>query len=177
MYNGVNDEVGSDRERRNRNSRAGGNHINGVNMEEYRRKMRILTDDRELRIRLRYMVKNRAERLNRAWLRTVGIPGIPTIDVAGEEHQTSHTELIMEEDDESGEPFESTIRTECIGITATQVMNGSILTPRGLEAVPTLANLTMPTHTNTETNPMSTVRGETGVHHPITETFVHTVHQ
>ena len=48
MYNGVNEEVGSDRERRNRNSGAGVNHINGVNMEEYRRKMRILTDDREL---------------------------------------------------------------------------------------------------------------------------------
>ena len=35
----------------------------------------------------------RAERLYRAWLRTVGIPGVPTIDVAGEEQQTSHTEL------------------------------------------------------------------------------------
>ena len=86
-------------------------------MEEYRRKMRILTDDRELRIRLRYMVKNpdekvgaqlqelglslggseraRAERLYRAWLRTVGIPGVPTIDVAEEKLQTSHTELIL----------------------------------------------------------------------------------
>ena len=50
MYNGVNAEVGSDRERRNRNSRVGVNHINGVNMEEYRRKIRILADDRELRI-------------------------------------------------------------------------------------------------------------------------------
>ena len=110
MYNGVNEEVGSVRERRNRNSRAG---VNGVNMEKYRCNMRILTYDRELRIRLRYMVKNlveevgaqlqelgqslggsgraRAERLYRAWLRTVGIPGVPTIDVAGEEHQTSHT--------------------------------------------------------------------------------------
>ena len=196
MYNGVNEEVDSDRERRNRNSRAGVNHINGVNMEEYRSKMTILTDDRELRIRLRYMVKNpdeevgaqlqerglslggsgrtRAERLYRAWLRTVGITGVPTIDIAGEEHQMSHTELIMEEDDESGEPFESTIRTECIRITATQVTNGSILTPRGLESAPTLANLTMPTHTNTRTNPMSTVRGQTGVHRPTTETFFHT---
>ena len=197
IYNGVNEEVGRDRERRNGNSRTGVNHINGVNMEEYRRKTRILTDDQELRIRLSYMVKNsdeevgaqlqelglslggsgraRAERLYRAWLRTVGIPGVPTIDVAGEELQTSHTELIMEEDDESGEPFESMIRTECIGITATQVTNGSILTTRGLEAAPMLANLTMPTHTNTRTNPMSTIRGETGVHHPTTETFVHTV--
>ena len=81
----------------------------------------------------------------------------------------------MEEDDECGEPFESTIRTECIGITATQVTNGSILIPRGLEAAPTLTNLTMSTYTNTRTNPMSTVKGETGVHHPTTETFVHTV--
>ena len=54
-------------------------------------------------------------------------------------------------------------------------MNGFILIPRGLEAAPTLANLTMPTHTNTRTNPMSTVKGETGVHHPTTETFGHTV--
>ena len=81
----------------------------------------------------------------------------------------------MEEDDKSGEPFESMIRTECIGITATQVTNGSILTTRDLEAVPTLANLTMPTHTTTRTNSMSTVRGETAVHHPTTETFVLTV--
>ena len=117
----------------------------------------------------------RAERLYRAWLRTVGIPDVPMIDVAGEELQTSHTELIMEEDDESGEPFESMIRTECIGITATQVTNGSILATRGLEAAPTLANLTMLTHTNTRTNLMSTVKGEAGVHHPTTETFVLTV--
>ena len=103
MYNGENGKVGSDRERRNRNFGAGVNHINGVNMEEYRHKIRILTDARELRIRLRYMVKNPdeevgaqlqelglslggsgracAERLYRAWLRTVGSPDLPTIDV------------------------------------------------------------------------------------------------
>ena len=113
----------------------------------------------ELGLSLGGIGRDRAERLYRAWLRTVGIPYVPAIDVAGEELQTSHTELIMEEDDESGEPFESMIRTEYIGITATQVTNGSILTTRGVEAAPALTNLTMPTHTNTRTNPMSTVRG------------------
>ena len=111
MYNKEGEEVGSDRERRNRNSRLSVNHINGVNMEEYHRQMSVLTDDRELRIQLCNVVRQpddeigsqlqkmrlslggsrraRAEKLYRACMRTVAIPGVPwypTVDVAGEEH-------------------------------------------------------------------------------------------
>ena len=44
MYSEEGEEVSSYRERRNRNSRSRVNHINGVNMEEFRRKMRALTE-------------------------------------------------------------------------------------------------------------------------------------
>ena len=47
----------SDREGRSRNPRQRADHFHGIDMEEYRQRMRALTADRDLRIRFRNVTR------------------------------------------------------------------------------------------------------------------------